>query len=123
MKKRLQVGVVLVALLSCSSVLGSTALADEPSEVNEEISAEILSETETVPDVLPEMETPSEALSDTETSPGILLVSDPQLVGEVRIIADDGDADLNTICACIMVGFGSVCGILAGSELVKKWKL
>lgn len=83
----------LVASLLAVSVLGTTALADEPQEVPEEMPPEILAETET------------------------------PVVSEVRIIANEGDADLNTICVCIMLGFGAVCGMLAGMELVKKWNL
>ena len=83
----------LFASLLAVSVLGSTALADETQEVPEEMPPEILAETET------------------------------PVVGEVRIIANEGDADLNTICVCIMLGFGAVCGMLAGMELVKKWNL
>lgn len=83
----------LVASLLAVTVLGSTALADEPQEVPEEMLPEILAETET------------------------------PVVGEVRIIASEGDADLNTICVCIMLGFGAVCGMLAGMELVRKWNL
>lgn len=83
----------LVASLLAVSVLGTTALADETQEVPEEMPPEILAETET------------------------------PVVGEVRIIANEGDADLNTICVCIMLGFGAVCGMLAGMELVKKWNL
>lgn len=83
----------LVASFLAVTVLGSTALADEPQEVPEEMPPEILAETET------------------------------PVVGEVRIIANEGDADLNTICVCIMLGFGAVCGMLAGMELVKKWNL
>lgn len=83
----------LVASLLAVTVLGSTAFADEPQEVPEEMPPEILAETET------------------------------PVVGEVRIIANEGDADLNTICVCIMLGFGAVCGMLAGMELVKKWNL
>lgn len=84
---------VLLASLLSVTVLGSTALADEQQEIPEEMP----------PEILAEMETP--------------------VVGEVRIIANEGDADLNTICVCIMLGFGSVCGMLAGMELVKKWNL
>lgn len=84
---------VLVASLLAVSVLGTTALADELQEVPEEMPPEILAETE-----MP-------------------------VVGEVRIIANEGDADLNTVCVCIMLGFGAVCGMLAGMELVKKWNL
>ena len=40
-----------------------------------------------------------------------------------HVEAPEGGADLNTICACIMLGSGAVCGILAGSELVKRWNL
>lgn len=83
----------LVASLLAVSVLGTTALADEPQEVTEEMPPEILAETEA------------------------------PVVGEVRIIANEGDADLNTVCVCIMLGFGAVCGMLAGMELVKKWNL
>ena len=83
----------LLASLLAVSVLGSTALADETQEVPEEMPPEILAETET------------------------------PVVGEVRIIASEGDADLNTICVCIMLGFGAVCGMLAGMELVRKWNL
>lgn len=83
----------LLASLLAVSVLCFTALADETQEVPEEMPPEILAETET------------------------------PLVGEVRIIANEGDADLNTICVCIMLGFGAVCGMLAGMELVRKWNL
>ena len=83
----------LVASLLAVTVLGSTALADEPQEVPEEMPPEILAETET------------------------------PVVGEVRIISNEGDADLNTICVCIMLGFGAVCGMLAGMEMVRKWNL
>ena len=103
MKKRLQVGVVLVALLSSFTALGSTALAAEPSEIN--------------------VETPSDVLLDTEMSRDVQSEMEPQLVDEVHIVAYDGDADLNAICACLMFGFGSVCGLLAGSEVVRKWML
>lgn len=84
----------LLASLLAVSVLGSTALADETQEVPEEMPPEILAETEETP-----------------------------VVGEVRIIANEGEADLNTICVCIMLGFGAVCGMLAGMELVRKWNL
>lgn len=40
-----------------------------------------------------------------------------------HVEAPEGDADLNTIAAVIMFGFGSVCGLLAGSEVVRKWTL
>lgn len=90
--KKTMLTVLLASLLSVT-VLGSTALADEPQEVPEDMPPEILAETET------------------------------PVVGEVRIIANEGDADLNTICVCIMLGFGAVCGMLAGMELVKKWSL
>lgn len=90
--KRMLLSALVVSLLAVS-VLGTTALADEPQEVPEEMPPEILAETET------------------------------PVVGEVRIIANEGDADLNTICVCIMLGFGAVCGMLAGMELVKKWNL
>lgn len=90
--KKTMLSVLLASLLSVT-VLGSTALADDPQEVPEEMPPEILSETET------------------------------PVVGEVRIIANEGDADLNTICVCIMLGFGAVCGMLAGMELVRKWNL
>ena len=90
--KRFMLCVLLVSVLSVTA-LGSTALADEISEIN----------AETPSDVQPEME--------------------PQLAGEVHIVAYDGDADLNAICACIMFGFGSVCGLLAGSEVVRKWTI
>lgn len=93
--KRMLLSALFASLLAVS-VLGSTALADELQEVPEEMPPEIL-------DDLVETETP--------------------VVGEVRIIANEGDADLNTICVCIMLGFGAVCGMLAGMELVKKWNL
>lgn len=41
----------------------------------------------------------------------------------VQVEAPEGDADLNTLAAVTMFGFGSVCGILAGSEVVRKWTL
>ena len=88
--KRIILSAFFVSLFAVA-VLGSTALADEPLELNK------------ADDVLPEME--------------------PQLVDEVHIVAYDGDADLNAICAFIMFGFGSVCGLLAGSEVVRKWTL
>ena len=84
---------VLFVSLFAVTALGSTALADEPLGINEE----------TLSDVQPDMES--------------------QLVDEVHIVAYDGDADLNAICACIMFGFGSVCGFMAGSEVVRKWAL
>ena len=40
-----------------------------------------------------------------------------------HVEAPEGEADLNTIAAVIMFGFGSVCGLLAGSEVVRKWTL
>lgn len=40
-----------------------------------------------------------------------------------HVEAPEGDADLNTLAAVIMFGFGSVCGLLAGSEVVRKWTL
>lgn len=40
-----------------------------------------------------------------------------------HVEAPEGDADLNTIAAVIMFGFGSVCGLLSGSEVVSKWTL
>lgn len=83
----------LVASFLSFTVLGSNALADELQAVPEEMSPEILADTE---------------------SP---------VVGDVHIIANEGDADLNTICVCIMFGFGAVCGMFAGMELVKKWNL
>jgi hypothetical protein len=91
--KRMILSALVTSLLAVT-VLGSTALADAPQEVPPE---------EMLPEILAETETP--------------------VVGEVRIIANEGDADLNTICVCIMLGFGAVCGMLAGMELVKKWNL
>lgn len=41
----------------------------------------------------------------------------------VQVEAPEGDADLNTLAAVTMFGFGSVCGLLAGSEVVRKWML
>lgn len=41
----------------------------------------------------------------------------------VQVEAPEGDADLNTLAAVTMFGFGSVCGLLAGSEVVRKWTL
>ena len=90
-------------ILLAVTFLGFTVLADNLEDVPEDISPEILAETETSPVVQPEMES--------------------QLVDEVHIVSYDGDADLNAICACIMFGFGSVCGFLAGSEVVRKWTL
>lgn len=90
--KKTMLSALLASLLSVT-VLGTSALADEPQEVPEEMPPEITAETET------------------------------PVVGEVRIIANEGDADLNTICVCIMLGFGAVCGMLAGMELVRKWNL
>ena len=83
----------LVASLLSVTVLGSTALADELQVGIEEIPPEILADTET------------------------------PVAGDVHIIANEGEADLNTICVCIMLGFGAVCGMLSGMELVKKWNL
>ena len=40
-----------------------------------------------------------------------------------HVEAPEGDADLNTLAAVTMFGFGSVCGLLAGSEVVRKWTL
>ena len=90
--KKTMLSALLASLLSVT-VLGTSALADEPQEVPEEMPSEITAETEA------------------------------PVVGEVRIIANEGDADLNTICVCIMLGFGAVCGMLAGMELVRKWNL
>lgn len=83
----------LFASLLSVAVLGSSAFADEFQAVPEEMP----------PEILADMETP--------------------VVGDVHIIANEGDADLNTICVCIMLGFGAVCGMLAGMEIVKKWNL
>ena len=41
----------------------------------------------------------------------------------VQVEAPEGDADLNTLAAVTMFGFGSVCGLLTGSEVVRKWTL
>lgn len=120
--KRFMLCALLLSLLSVTA-LGSTALADEPSEINEETPPEILSETETPADALSETETPADVLPETETPADVLPETEPQLVDEVHIVAYDGDADLNAICACIMFGFGSVCGLLAGSEVVRKWTI
>lgn len=40
-----------------------------------------------------------------------------------HVEAPEGDADLNTLAAVTMFGFGSVCGLIAGSEVVRKWTL
>lgn len=40
-----------------------------------------------------------------------------------HVEAPEGDADLNTLAVVTMFGFGSVCGLLAGSEVVHKWTL
>lgn len=40
-----------------------------------------------------------------------------------HVEAPEGDADLNTLAVVTMFGFGSVCGLLAGSEVVRKWTL
>ncbi len=40
-----------------------------------------------------------------------------------HVEAPEGGADLNVICVCIMFGLGAVCGILAGSEVVKRWNI
>lgn len=40
-----------------------------------------------------------------------------------HVEAPEGGADLNVICVCIMFGSGAVCGILAGSEVVKRWNI
>lgn len=98
--KKILLSALFSSLFAVTS-LGFTALAYEPSEFSVETPPEILSETETPAYNLPKMES--------------------QLVDEVHIVAYDGDADLNAICACIMFGFGSVCGLLAGSEVVRKW--
>lgn len=41
----------------------------------------------------------------------------------VHVEALEGDADLNTLAVVTMFGFGSVCGLLAVSEVVRKWTL
>lgn len=70
---------------------------------------------------------PASAVDDTpETAaPAVeaLPVEEAPAYTVVQVEAPDGDADLNTIAAATMFGFGSVCGLLAGSEVVRKWTL
>ena len=53
----------------------------------------------------------------------VLPVEETPTYTVVQVEAPEGDADLNTIAAVTMFGFGSVCGLLAGSEVVRKWML
>lgn len=62
----------------------------------------------------PEAAAPVEVVPKEEAAPAYIVV---------RVEAPEGDADLNTLAAVTMFGFGSVCGLLAGSEVVRKWTL
>lgn len=63
---------------------------------------------------------PVSAVDDSEPE---IFKEESQAYTVVQVEAPDGDADLNTIAAVTMFGFGSVCGLLAGSEVVRKWTL
>lgn len=53
----------------------------------------------------------------------VYYVSDYPDYWVAHVEAPEGDADLNTLAAVTMFGFGTVCGLLAGSEVVRKWTL
>lgn len=65
----------------------------------------------------------SESLETGGTGDTVVTVPDYPDYWIAHVEAPEGDADLNTIAAVIMFGFGSVCGLLAGSEVVRKWTL
>lgn len=62
---------------------------------------------------------PASAVDDTPEIPN----EETPAYTVVHVEAPEGDADLNTLAAVTMFGFGSVCGLLAGSEVVRKWTL
>lgn len=65
----------------------------------------------------------SESVETGGTGDTIYYVPDYPDYWIAHVEAPEGDADLNTIAVVIMFGFGSVCGLLAGSEVVRKWML
>ena len=65
----------------------------------------------------------SESVENVGTGDTIYYVPDYPDYWIAHVEAPEGGADLNAICACIMLGSGAVCGILAGSELVKRWNI
>lgn len=66
---------------------------------------------------------PASAVDDTPETAVPVVEEEAPAYTVVQVEAPDGDADLNTIAAVTMFGFGSVCGLLAGSEVVRKWTL
>lgn len=66
---------------------------------------------------------PASAVDDTPETAAPVVEEEAPAYTVVQVEAPDGDADLNTIAAVTMFGFGSVCGLLAGSEVVRKWTL
>ena len=70
---------------------------------------------------------PASAVDDTPEAAALVVEALPNEEAPaytvVQVEAPEGDADLNTIAAATMFGFGSVCGLLAGSEVVRKWTL
>ena len=71
-------------------------------------------EEETVVDV-------PEIVDSGGTDESVYYVADYPDYWVAHVEAPEGDADLNTLAAVTMFGFGSVCGLLAGSEVVRKW--
>ena len=66
---------------------------------------------------------PASAVDDSPETAAPVVEEEAPAYTVVQVEAPDGDADLNTIAAVTMFGFGSVCGLLAGSEVVRKWTL
>ena len=65
----------------------------------------------------------SESVESVGSGDAVYYVADYPDYWIAHVEAPEGGADLNTICACIMLGSGAVCGMLAGSELVKRWNI
>ena len=68
-------------------------------------------------------ESVSESVESGGSGDAVYYVADYPDYWIAHVEAPEGSADLNTICACIMLGSGAVCGMLAGSELVKRWNI
>lgn len=66
---------------------------------------------------------PASAVNDSPETAAPVVEEETPAYTVVQVEAPDGDADLNTLAAVTMFGFGSVCGLLAGSEVVRKWTL
>lgn len=73
-------------------------------------------EEETVVDV-------TESVENGGTGDTVYYVPDYPDYWVAHVEAPEGDADLNTLAGVTMFGFGSVCGLLAGSEVFRKWSL